>query len=393
MKITILKRFANMALCCSLALLGMQSIAAEKSATKQGYVYTLNNDLTHNGIAVFHHTTDGALREVPGSPFPTGGKGTNGGDIDEQGAIRTHGKFVLAVNPGSHTIAVLQKMDKGELRPVHGSPFPSGGSTPLSIAVHGDLVYVANQAPEWAKPTVKPNITGFRLLEDGHLESISGSTMEGPVGQGPAQIEFSPDGRTLVVTAGFQDEKANRIYSYKVLASGKLMAGPGSPAMTKGASGTVGYSWLPSSDRILVSNFRGSAITVFDINSTDGGIAQKGGTYGNGEAAACWTAISADGKTLYVANFVSNSVSTFDVATDGRLLLLGNTPRRDASDKPDTKDLVLSQDGKHLYVLGSGQKQLSVFNIGSDRLPVELPMGQSPLVLTKGQNITGLATD
>src|SRR5262249_17469184 len=133
-----------------------------KQSTGSGYVFTINNDLKMNGVAVFRRGDDGSLIEVSGSPFATSGKGLTGGDVEEQGAIRGHGEFVLAVNPGTDTVAVLRKAKDGKLMQVSGSPFPSGGSTPLSLTVHGDLVYVANQAAPFAKPkTSVPNITGF----------------------------------------------------------------------------------------------------------------------------------------------------------------------------------------------------------------------------------------
>src|SRR5262249_5160865 len=97
-----------------------------------GYLYTVNNDTQQNGIAVLERNADGSLKEVAGSPFPTGGKGLSGGDIDQQGAIRVYGNYVLAVNPGSDSVAVLRKGEDGKLTPVAGSPFQSGGSAPLS---------------------------------------------------------------------------------------------------------------------------------------------------------------------------------------------------------------------------------------------------------------------
>jgi uncharacterized protein (TIGR03000 family) len=364
----------------------------EAATAASGQVYTINNDLRQNGVAVYRTNADGTLTEARGSPFATGGKGLGGGDIDEQGAIRVAGDYVLAVNPGSDSIAVLHKEADGRLMAVTGSPFPSNGNAPLSLTVHGDMIYVANQAPKFANPTMKPNLTGFRMGRDGKLMPIGMSTIEFPAERGPAQVEFSPDGKTLVVTSGFQGEDSSRIHAYKVMADGTLKEGDGSPAMPKGASGTVGFSWAPTGGRVFVSNFRGSAVIVFDIDSTTARIKQVGDAVGDKEKAACWTAVSADGKTLYVANFVSNSISAFDVMEDGRLKLLGTAKRRAGSD-PDTKDIELSKEGKYLYAVGSSAKQIAVFQIGADRVPVELPVGQSPMKLSAGQNITGLVTD
>lgn len=356
------------------------------------HVYTLTNDAQQNAVAVFARAADGSLSPVPGSPFLTGGKGLTGGDIDEQGAIRIVGDLVLAVNPGSDSIAVLRKGEHGKLMPVAGSPFPANGNTPLSLTVHGDLVYVANQAAKFTKPTLKPNLAGFRLGRDGKLMPIEKCVVEFVADQGPAQVEFSPDGQTLVATAGFQGETTSAIHSYKVMPDGMLKAGPGSPAMPKGASGTVGFSWCPKSDRVLVSNFRGSAVIAFDIDCKTGGIQQCGEPVGDGEMAACWTAIAPDGKTLYVANYVSNSISAYDLLGDGKLKLLGTTKRR-GGNAPDTKDVEVSKCGKYLYAVGSSMKEIAIFRIGADRLPVELPASQSPLKLGMGQNTTGLAVD
>jgi 6-phosphogluconolactonase (cycloisomerase 2 family) len=170
---------------------------------------------------------------------------------------------------------------------------------------------------------------------------------------------------------------------------GTIKEGPGSPAEPKGASGTVGYSWDPKGRRIFVSNFRGSAVVVFDIDRETGSIKQNAEPYGDNEQAACWTAISADGKYLYVANFVSNSISTYQVLEDGKLKLLGTAKRRGNFSGPDTKDIIVSKDGKYLYAIGSGQRQIAVFQIGANGLPIEL--SASPLKLTTGQNTTGLA--
>ncbi len=366
-------------------------LSAANATAAVGYVYTINNDVDHNGVVVLEQMADGSLKEMKGSPFATSGKGLAGGDIDEQGAIRVHGDFVLAVNPGSDTIAVLHREADGSLRPVEGSPFPSGGNTPLSLDVHDDLVYVANQAASFANPTRKPNVTGFRLMNDGKLVAIPNSTWTFPEGAGPAQIEFSPTGKTVVVTSGFQKAETSRIHSALVMDDGRLKPGPGSPARTQDVSGVVGYSWNKAGDRVYVSNFRGSAITMFDVNQENGAIKQVGGALNDGQTAACWTAISPDGKTLYVANFVSNSISALEVMDDGGLKLLSSTTRRGAT-SPDTKDIEVSKDGKFLYAIGSGARQISIFRIGAEGMLTELPEGQSPLTLTTGQNTTGLAT-
>ena len=59
----------------------------------------------------------------------------------------------------------------------------------------------------------------------------------------------------------------------------------------------------------------------------------------------------------------------------------------------DTKDIELSPDGGFLYAVGSGERQISVFKVESNRLLTELKAGQSPVAVSTGHNITGLAID
>jgi len=373
------------------AALSVGQLAGPRPAVAgaNGYAYTLNNDGEKNAVVVLGRNDDGTLAEVAGSPFATGGRGLvvpAGGDFDAQGSVRRHDRYVLAVNPGSDSVAVLA-VDGPRLMPVAGSPFASGGVTPLSITAHGDLVYVANQAIPFLNPSRKPNITGFRMSADGRLTPIPGSTIEFPAGQGPAQIEFNPSGSVLAVTAGFQTD--GRIHTFAVMPDGTLKEGPGSPFVTREVSGTVGYSWSADGRHLLVSNFRGSAMTVFAVDSTTAAIEPKGPAYPNGGGAACWTALSPDGKTLYTGNFVGNSISAYAVMPDGTLSLLGTVARREAM-KPDTKDIEISPDGKYLYAIGPIARHVAVFAIGADRLPRELPAGRSPYTVTSGQWTTGL---
>jgi 6-phosphogluconolactonase len=376
-------------LVAALLTTGGLGAATPASAGSNGYAYTLNNDGMQNGVVVLSRNDDGTLTEAAGSPVAVGGRGLvvpAGGDFDAQGSVRVHGKYVLAVNPGSNSIAVLL-IDGGRLTPVDGSPFASGGVTPLSVTAHGDLVYVANQAISFMNPSASPNVTGFRMSAEGRLTPIPGSTVEFPAGQGPAQVEFSPSGAVLAVTAGFQAD--GRIHAFAVQPDGRLREGPGSPFIAREISGTVGYSWSADGRRLFVSNFRGSAVTVFSVDATTAALEPVGPAYPNGGGAACWTALSPDGTTLYTGNFVGNSISAFAIRSDGTLSLLGTVARRDAM-APDTKDIEVSPDGTYLYAIGPIGRHVAVFEIGADRLPRELPAGQSPYRVMSGQWTTGL---
>jgi 6-phosphogluconolactonase len=394
MKATWLK-LAAVGLVFAAAAAGEMYLARNSAAGMEpgGYVYTLNNDGQQNAVVILARGANGALTQIPGSPVPTGGKGIvvpEGGDFDAQGSVRIHGRFLLAVNPGSNSVAVFAMGEGGRLTAAPGSPFRSGGVTPLSVSANGDIVYVANQSHAYSMSGQAPNITGFRMAADGRLSPIPGSTIEFPAGQGPAQVEWGPKGGVLAVTAGFQTD--GRIHTFAVQPDGTLKQGPGSPFVTREISGTVGFSWSADGRRLLVSNFRGSAMTVFNVDGTTAALEPMGAPYPNGDGAACWTAISPDGKTVYTGNYVGNSVSAYAVNENGTLTLLGTMPRRGVM-WADTKDIAVSPDGRFLYAVGPAGRQIAVFEIGADRLPRELDAAQSPAMIPSGQWTTGLAVN
>src|SRR3954451_21492488 len=96
-----------------------------------GHVYVNLNTATENSIAGFDRHGDGTLTSMAGSPIMAGGAGT-GDTMGSQDALRItpDGRYLLAVNAGSHEISVLAVGDDGSLTPVTGSPFDSGGEVP-----------------------------------------------------------------------------------------------------------------------------------------------------------------------------------------------------------------------------------------------------------------------
>ena len=107
---------------------------------------------------------------MAGSAFPTGGTGTGTG-LAEQGAIQitSDGRFVIAVDAGSDQVSVLRIHPDGSLSLVSHGVVSSGGALPDSVAVFGNLVYVANSG------TGDANYTGFRLGFNGRLFSPRGT--------------------------------------------------------------------------------------------------------------------------------------------------------------------------------------------------------------------------
>src|SRR5437773_9377077 len=123
-------------------LAGTAQVAAAASGVV-GHVSVNDNTAGTNTIGGFDEHADGSLTPLAGSPFAAGGAGT-GAAIGSQGSIQTtpDGNWVLAADAGSNQISVLAVGNDGSLSPAPGSPVSSGGIEPVSIAVHGGLVYV-----------------------------------------------------------------------------------------------------------------------------------------------------------------------------------------------------------------------------------------------------------
>jgi 6-phosphogluconolactonase len=158
------------------------AVPASASASTQaspvvGHVYVNDNTAETNTIGAFGRHADGTLTPEAGSPFAAGGAGTGAG-LASQGALQISpdGRFLIAADAGSNQISVLRIKHDGSLKLMPGGVVSSGGILPVSVAIHGDLVYVANSG------TGGSNYTGFRLSPAGRLAPIAGSAVGLPDG-------------------------------------------------------------------------------------------------------------------------------------------------------------------------------------------------------------------
>src|SRR5436190_22987520 len=178
-----------------LALAGaFVALAASASAGQPaavGAAYSISNAASGNELVVYGRSAQGSLT-LAGS-VPAGGLGTGGG-LASQGAVTVtdNGRAVLAVNPGSNSVAAFAVEPDG---PRLLNVAPSGGLRPVSVAVHKQLVYVLNK-----NNAALATVSGFTLGNDG-LAPIPGSTRFLHAGAtDAAQVKFSPSGGVLVVT-------------------------------------------------------------------------------------------------------------------------------------------------------------------------------------------------
>jgi 6-phosphogluconolactonase (cycloisomerase 2 family) len=343
-----------------------------------GYVYVNDNTAPANAVTGFARHRDGTLTALPGSPFATGGAGTATG-LASQGALQSadHGRYLLAVDAGSDQVSVLRVHRDGQLRLVRSGPVASDGAKPVSIAVHGRLVYVANSGPGAS------NYTGFVLTRHGRLVALPGSTFPLPDTATPGDVLFNGDGTRLVGTRVGTDE----IDSFAVGFSGRLTAAPGSPFAAQGP-GPFGSEFRPTDPtELYVSNAHGgtAAGTVSAFRDGAAGTLSSIGSspFPDRQTAPCWVEISHDGQFLFTVNTAQPSISRYAIGSDGSLALLGSTSFKEAAGLAPV-DARLSPDGDSLWVVGGGGKVVSAFAVQGGDLteltssPTALPADSAP---------------
>ena len=323
--------------------------AASRSvgAGAAGAVFTQTNAAAGNAVLIYRRSADGSL-SAAGS-VATGGTGTGAG-LGSQGAVTLSddGNWLLVVNAGSNEVSSFSVGD-GTLT-LRGRA-SSGGTMPISVTVHDDLVYVLNASGTG-------NISGLRLAADGSLSPIASSTRGlSTASAGPAEVRFDPTGAWLVVT----EKNTNKIDTWHVGANG-LVTG----RVVNASSGITPFGFTFTNQGILaVSEAFGGAVnasatSTYTINA-DGTLHVISASVPTTETSACWAVATNNGRFVFVTNATSGSVSGYSVRqgqaellkADGKSAVTGAAPTDEA----------ISQNSQFLYTLNGGSHTISSFGV------------------------------
>lgn len=329
--------------------------AEDKHQEKElAFVFTLSNAASGNSVIAYTRSQEGTLKQTA-SPYPTGGMGSGAG-LGSQGALvlQPESSLLFAVNAGSNEVSVL-KVKNGALQLL--DVVSSGGVMPISLTVYKNLLYVLNAG-------ANGNITGFRIDNNGKLNPISGTTQPLSGSQaGPAQVQFSPDGKLLVVT----EKMTNKITAYVVSSNGVA----GAPLVQNSSGETPFGFYFNKNNQLVVSEAFGGATNQSKASSytisDNGSIHVISASVPTNQTAACWVIVTSNGQYVYTANTGSGSITGFKIASDGSLSRLnedGRTGITGEGSKP--ADMALSKNSHHLYDLNSGTQSISVFSVNGN---------------------------
>jgi 6-phosphogluconolactonase (cycloisomerase 2 family) len=315
-----------------------------------GAVYTLTNGAT-NAVRVFSRDADGSLSVI--GDFATGGAGTASG-TGSQGALAfaRGGRLLIAVNPGSNEITSFAITRRGLDRV---TTIASGGTTPISVTSAKDLVYVLNAGGSG-------NISGFHIDRRGRLSPIGGSTrpLSSAAAQ-PAEVAFDSWGERVVVT----EKGTNRLVTFAIGKNDR----PGNGVITNSAGATpFGFAFSDRGVLVVTEAFGGapnaSATSSYVLGFGTHPVLRTA-SLGGGQTAACWVAITPNGRYAYVTNTGSNTITGYRIAFDGSLTLLdasGVTAGTDAT----PIDVAITPNGRFVYNVNSSAHSVTAFAVAHD---------------------------
>lgn len=317
--------------------------AHDDEGREQGAVFALTNSPAGNAVVVYRRAADGSL--TPAGLYPTGGLGSGAG-LGSQGAVivTDDRRLLLAVNAGSHSISSFRiRRDGLQLL----DTVASGGTMPTSLAARGGLVYVLNAG----SPN---NVTGFRVTSRGKLTRLAGSTRPlSGASTSPAQVGFSDDGDTLIVT----ERATNIIDTFSVDEHGEL-EGP----FINISAGPTPFGFAAGRRNTLLVSEAGAGGGASTYHVDDSRLDPISAMIMTGQRAACWAILTPDSRFGYVTNAGTGNISGVAIARNGSATLL-NADGITAVTGGNPTDMAMSGDGRYLYARVAALGQIAVFRI------------------------------
>ena len=299
-------------------------------------------------LAAFSIAPDGSLDSIAGSPFPTGGSEPLGV------AMTPDGRYLYVTNLASESVSAFAVAADGSLSAVPGSPFAAGfGPWGVAVSPDGKHLYVVDNRGYGASA-----VSAFSIAGDGSLSAVVGSPFA-TGGESADEVAVTPDGTHLYVT----NQDSENISAFSIAPNGSLAPVPGSPFATidpRGVAVTPGGEYL-----YVTNNFNAKkGVAGFSI-APDGSLTPVPGSPFATEGSPISLAVSPDGTNIYVVNNGNpNTVWAFSIAPDGSLSAVVGSPFPTGGWEPNS--VAVSPDGRHVYVTAYRSSTVSAFSVAPD---------------------------
>lgn len=299
-----------------------------------GTVFAQTDNTGGNAIVAYDRLANGTLRQA--GTYPTGGLGGQlaGSVVDHtasQGALDNDNGTLIAVNAGSNTITTFGIAGD---RLYRKQILSSGGAFPVSVASHGQEVYVLN-ARDGGSVQGYLDVGGLLRPLPGSNRALGLNPEQTPeFTSTPGQIGFTPNGSQVIVST------KNGSNAFDVFDNRGVFGLSARPVVTA-VAGAVPFGFTFDAGGNLVATEAGpDAVATFRLNRDDT-LTQLSQAL-TGQAATCW--IVADGSRFYASNAGSGTLSAYTDNGSGRLVAGAVT----ATD-PGTVDTAVTPDGRYLY--------------------------------------------
>ena len=313
-----------------------------------GAAFFLSNPDGPNTVEAFSRNTATGLLTYLGS-FPTGGNGSKAIQGSQAHAVVAKGNLLYAVNSGSDSFSTFRIGSDG--RPTWLATTPSNGVRPVSIAIHGNLLFVLNQgidADDAGGPQAA-SIRGFLINSSGIPSPIGNATFSFNSQDAPSDVFFLGDGFRLAVLKSGSDS----VEAFNVSPTGELSNNqtitvgkfPGNQPV--GGAANSNLPWTGFAAVIADDAGRGAAVVSFSATAN---LTIQSEADADDDIDPCWVVTSIKGDRLWSSNFMPKSLTLYLVDGNGTLTRSSTyTPQNDTG--PGSLDLDVSADGRFLYRL------------------------------------------
>jgi len=348
--------------------------APKPAAAGKSFIYVNDNLDGPNAVEILaRDEATGRLTHL--GRQATGGMGDPFTGGFEQHSVVSNGKSLYVVNPGPQpgaefkhgTVSAFRVRGDGSLQLLN--VVDSGGRRPVALAVHGDLLYVANQGTiPGGDDDLAGSYSGFRVRGNGSLEPIPNSTVQTPRDSSPADILFTADGSKLVgmelvgnTIDSFKVDKNGRLTNqHKVTAGGGPFGSSFSPTKPNQLFVTLAVPELFGPPAPGVGSYKITADARLNLieNKTD--VPSRD---------PCWIQFTHFGGFFWTDSFIPRTLTLYEVNGNGTTDVVSTLQGRDDPGVPagviiGGTDLALSNNGMWLY-------QLRAFSVPDGAVPVQ----------------------
>jgi 6-phosphogluconolactonase (cycloisomerase 2 family) len=173
-------------------------------------------------------------------------------------------------------------------------------------------------------------------------------------GTDPAQIGFTPDGATVIVS-----DRANDALHAIPVAGGEAVRKPSSGATP------YGFDFTPDGTLVVTEAF-GGTIGAAAASSYAASLQPISKSVANTRSEVCWAAVTKDGGYVFVTNFGDGSISSYAIGADGALSLVDAVAGSTVLGEKGVRDEALSSDGRFLYTLDADARKVFAFAVRDD---------------------------